>query len=127
MARDYLCDHYTPDSELHHAFVSLAMLSKAAACIIPIQDHLGLDNSCRMNQPSTVGKNWRWRVRADQLTDELCAELAALAKRYGRMNWAAAEKIAEEDKEKKALKEKLRAEIKAELAAEAAKADGKDD
>ena len=61
------------------------------------------------------------------ITDELCSELAALAKRYGRMNWAAAEKIAEEDKEKKALKEKLRAEIKAELAAEAAKADGRDD
>ena len=103
------------------------MMSNANMCIIPIQDYMGLDNSCRMNQPSTVGKNWRWRVRADQLTDELCSELAALAKRYGRMNWAAAEKIAEEDKEKKALKEKLRAEIRAELAAEAAKADGKDD
>ena len=127
MAREYLCDPYTPAGEIHRPFVSLAMLSNANMCIIPIQDYMGLDNSCRMNQPSTVGKNWRWRVRADQLTDELCAELAALAKRYGRMNWAAAEKIAEEDKEKKALKEKLRAEIKAELAAEAAKADGKDD
>ena len=127
MAREYLCDPYTPAGEIQRPFVSLAMLSNANMCIIPIQDYMGLDNSCRMNQPSTVGKNWRWRVRADQLTDELCAELAALAKRYGRMNWAAAEKIAEEDKEKKALKEKLRAEIKAELAAEAAKADGKDD
>ena len=95
------------------------MMSNAAMCIIPIQDHMGLDNSCRMNQPSTVGKNWRWRVQTEQLTDELAQELCALAKRYGRMNWAAAEQIEKEEAEKKALKEKLRAEIKAELEAEA--------
>ncbi len=95
------------------------MMSSADMCIIPIQDYMGLDNSCRMNQPSTVGKNWRWRVRAEQITDELAKELAALAKRYGRMNWDAAKQIEEEEEEKKALKEKLRAEIKAELAAEA--------
>jgi len=89
MARDYLCDHYTPDDEIYHAFVSVAMLSKAAACIIPIQDHMGLDNSCRMNQPSTVGKNWRWRVLAEQLTDELADQIAELSMRYGRMNWPA--------------------------------------
>ena len=71
-----------------------------------------------MNQPSTVGKNWRWRVKAEQITAELAEEMANLAKRYGRMNWAAAQIIEQEEKEKKALKEKLKAEIKAELAAE---------
>ena len=89
MARAYLCDHYTPDSEIYHSFVSVAMLSRAAMCIIPIQDHMGLDNSCRMNQPSTVGKNWRWRVLKEQLTDELAEEIAELSMRYGRMNWKA--------------------------------------
>jgi len=79
---------------------------------------MGLDNSCRMNQPSTVGKNWRWRVKAEQLTDELAEEMAALAKRYGRMNWEAAEIIAKEAAEKAALKAKLKAEIMAELEAE---------
>ena len=115
MAREYLCDPYTPESEIHKPFVSVAMLSKADTCIIPIQDYMGLDNSCRMNQPSTVGKNWRWRVKAEQITDELAEELANLAKRYGRMNWAAADLIEKEALEKKALKEKLIAEIKAEL------------
>ena len=98
MARDYLCDHYTPDSELYRSFVSLAMISKAKVCIIPIQDYMGLDNSCRMNQPSTVGKNWRWRLTPGQVTDELAQELCTLAKRYGRMNWAAEHLLAEEKK-----------------------------
>ena len=123
MAREYLCDPYTPESEIHKPFVSVAMMSKADTCIIPIQDYMGLDNSCRMNQPSTVGKNWRWRVKAEQITDELAEELAALAKRYGRMNWEAAEILKKEELEKKALKEKLKAEIRAELELEAKKAE----
>lgn len=123
MAREYLCDPYTPAEEIHKPFVSVAMLSKADTCIIPIQDYMGLDNSCRMNQPSTVGKNWRWRVKAEQITPELAQELSALAKRYGRMNWDAAKAIELEEKERKALKEKLKAEIKAELEAEAQNAE----
>ena len=115
MARDYLCDHYTPDDKLYRSFVSVAMMSRANACIIPIQDHLGLDNSCRMNQPSTVGKNWRWRLVPGQLTREHAKELRTLVKRYGRMNWAAAEVLEKEAE----LKERLRAQVKAELEAEA--------
>ena len=64
------------------------------------------------------GKNWRWRVKAEQITPELGEEIASYAKRYGRMNWAAVQVIEKEEQEKKALKEKLKAEIKAELAAE---------
>lgn len=63
LARDYLCDNYTPDKELHKCFISLVMRSSAKLCVIPMQDYMGLDNSCRMNQPSTVGKNWKWRIR----------------------------------------------------------------
>ena len=101
MAREYLCDPYTPDDQIHKPFISVAMMSRAGMCIIPIQDYMGLDNSCRMNQPSTVGKNWRWRLEPGQVTEELGEELCAMAKRYGRMNWAAAEvmKEAAEDKE----------------------------
>ena len=65
------------------------MLCNADTCIIPIQDHLGLDNEHRMNQPSTVGRNWRWRVKKDMITDELSDNLLTLAKRYGRCNWDA--------------------------------------
>ena len=96
MARDYLCDPYTPDLEMYRPFISLAMLSNADTCIIPIQDYLGLGNECRMNQPSTVGKNWRWRLKKNQVTDKLGEEMLALAKRYGRANWDALNLLEEE-------------------------------
>ena len=33
--------------------IALILRSAAATCIIPMQDWLGLDNSARINQPST--------------------------------------------------------------------------
>lgn len=54
----------------------------------PMQDYMGLDNSCRMNQPSTVGKNWKWRIRKRELTVKLQKEIQGIALRYGRMNWS---------------------------------------
>ena len=39
--------------------------------IIPMQDILGLDGSARMNYPGTVGGNWLWRMKPDQLSLEL--------------------------------------------------------
>ena len=87
MVRDYLCDQHTPKKYLYKSFIALAMRSAAKSCIIPMQDWLGLDNSCRTNQPSTLGTNWRWKVSEEQLSDELKEEILAYTKRYGRMNW----------------------------------------
>ena len=88
LVRDYLCNEGTPDGEMYRVLVSTAMMSCAATCIIPIQDYLGLDNSCRMNQPSTVGENWRWRLKPGSLTSEVAQWARAVTMRYGRMNWA---------------------------------------
>ncbi len=87
MARDYLCDQHTPKEELYKSFISLVMRSSAKLCIIPMQDYLGLDNSSRMNRPSTVGTNWLWRVKTEQLSRELQEEIRGITVRYGRMNW----------------------------------------
>lgn len=84
LARDYLCDHYTPDATLHHSFICLIMRSKANVCIIPMQDYLGLDDTCRMNEPSTVGKNWKWRGHETDFSDALCKEIRHTTKKYGR-------------------------------------------
>lgn len=65
MVRDYLCDHYTPKKYLYKSLNSLVMRSKAALCVIPMQDYLGLDNHYRMNKPSTVGENWKWRLKKE--------------------------------------------------------------
>ena len=67
--------------------IALILRSAAATCIIPMQDWLGLDSSARINQPSTVGQNWRWRLKKSQLTKKLQKEICQLTTRYGRKNW----------------------------------------
>ena len=84
LAREYLCDFYTPDEEMDQPFVALALQSVARMCIIPMQDYLGLGTEARMNTPSTIGCNWRWRMTDDQFTQELCRDILARTRRYGR-------------------------------------------
>lgn len=84
MARNYLCDRYTPENELYRSFIALVMRSKAATCIIPMQDYMGLDNRCRLNRPSSVGTNWRWRLKKEDLSDILQKEILSVVTRYGR-------------------------------------------
>ena len=87
--RDYLCNHDTPEAEMYKVLINLAMTSVAKDCIVPIQDHLGLPNTARMNQPGTVGFNWRWRLQPGQLTDALAEEVLAVTTRANRANWDA--------------------------------------
>ena len=87
MARDYLWDSRTPKEKLYQSFIALAMRSAAKYCVIPMQDWLGLGNDCRINTPSTVGTNWRWRLERNQLTPLLGQQIRSATKRYGRMNW----------------------------------------
>ena len=87
LARDYLCDHGTPEEELYKCFISLIMRSVARVCVIPMQDYMGLDNRFRMNKPSTVGTNWKWRIKKRDLTKKLQKEIHDVTLRYGRKNW----------------------------------------
>lgn len=87
MAREYFCDRYTPDEEMYESFICAAMRSRASMCIIPLQDYLGRDNSCRMNKPSTIGINWRWRVTTEELSEELKNHIREVTRRYGRLCW----------------------------------------
>ena len=96
--RDYLCDQHTPKKLLYKSLISMAMRSCAKLCIIPMQDYLGFDNTCRINTPSTVGENWKWRLKGGELTDQLQKEIHEICKRYGRLNWSN-EKIAEPEED----------------------------
>ena len=87
LARDYLCDSCTPANRLHMSFISLIMRSQARMCVIPLQDYMGLDNDCRINTPSTVGSNWKWRLLPGQMSDQLVKTIASVTLRYGRWNW----------------------------------------
>ena len=84
MVREYLCDSHTPDSELNKPLISLIMRSNSKLCIIPIQDYLGLKDFSRINTPSTVGNNWKWRAEKNQLSDSLCENIMHITKLYGR-------------------------------------------
>ncbi len=85
MAREYLCDFNTPTNELYKSFISLIMRSNAKLCVIPMQDYLGCDDSCRMNEPSTLGKNWKWRLKNKDLTDNLKQYIYRISELYGRL------------------------------------------
>ena len=85
MAREYLCDVYTPEEKLHKVFIGLIMRSRAKLCIIPMQDWLGLDDRSRINVPSTVGTNWKWRLLPTDLSDTLQEEICKTTQIYGRM------------------------------------------
>ena len=73
------------DEELAKGLIRMAVSSVAGMCVIPIQDYLLLDNSARINFPSTMGTNWRWRLVKEDLYKELPKEIKNLCKLYGRV------------------------------------------
>ena len=73
------------DSEIVWALIRLAYSSVSEGCVIQMQDLLCLDNSARMNIPSTIGGgNWAWRLKGGECTPELAKKMKKLAKTYYR-------------------------------------------
>ena len=66
------------------AFVKALMACKAETAVAAMQDILGLDNSARMNYPSTIGGNWLWRMAPGAASPELAKRLMALNRETGR-------------------------------------------
>lgn len=87
MVREYLWNFHDDEKGICRNMIRLVMGSVAGRCIIPIQDYLQLDNSARINQPSTLGTNWKWRLKEGQFSKELQKEMLTLATRFGRRNW----------------------------------------
>ena len=48
--------------EISEALCKLVLSTKANLAVLPVQDILGLDNSARMNRPSTEHGNWCFRL-----------------------------------------------------------------
>ncbi len=85
LVRNYICDKYTPDNELHIPLICTLMMSVAKICIIPVQDYLGYKDDTRINIPSTLGTNWRWRLQKGELSEDLKKEVLSITRRYGRI------------------------------------------
>ncbi len=81
-ALDYF--RITNKNDLREEMMIAALSSVSNTCILTMQDLLGLDSDCRMNIPSTVGKNWKWRATENQINDEVASFLLKYTKLYGR-------------------------------------------
>ncbi len=82
-ARQYLnvCD----GEELHRAMIRAAMMSPADTAILTMADCLGLGSEARINTPSTLGDNWRWRLAKNSANDALAQRLRQLVALYSRL------------------------------------------
>lgn len=58
--------------------------SCASVAIFQVQDLLKLGNEARMNAPSTLGANWRWRMRKNQINQGEIDMLSYLVDTFGR-------------------------------------------
>ncbi len=65
--------------------IRAAMMSVADTVIIPMQDYLEKGSEARINTPSTLGDNWKWRLGRDELQDALADEIRDLTGLYGRL------------------------------------------
>jgi 4-alpha-glucanotransferase len=67
------------------AMIELTMSSRSRLAIVQAQDVLGLGNEARMNLPSTVGRNWKWRLEPGQLTAEHARRMREATARWNRL------------------------------------------
>ncbi len=81
---DYMNNGRTQREEIHWDFIRLALASVAKLAVIPVQDYLGLGVEARINVPSTLGKNWRWRLGPGEITEEIVEKCRKIARLYGR-------------------------------------------
>ena len=79
-------DYFNIDdvTQIPNEIINAALSSIAKLAIIPLQDYLHLDETSRINTPSTVGCNWKWRVHQDYLTKETAERINKLTKKYFR-------------------------------------------
>lgn len=82
----YIADYLgaSHQSEVVDRVFRAAYGSVASVAIFQMQDVLKLDNWARMNTPSTVGENWRWRMKPGQFGENEVAYLAWLVDIFGR-------------------------------------------
>ena len=67
------------------SMIRAAMASVADRCVVPVQDYLCLGNEARINEPSTLGDNWKWRIKKGQLTEKTLEKIYKMTKIYGRI------------------------------------------
>ena len=70
--------------EIPDALIRAAYASIADVAVIQMQDLMKLGREARMNAPSTIGRNWQWRIVKDTLSEERRAWIRTMATIYRR-------------------------------------------
>ena len=65
--------------------IKAVLASVSDTAIVPMQDYLELGGEARMNMPSTLGTNWKWRLVSEQVNEELAKKIYSWTKLYGRL------------------------------------------
>ena len=80
MAVRYLDLKREDENEINWKMIRTVLASVADTVIIPIQDYLGFGKEARMNFPSTLGENWKWRLKKGDITKALTKEIYHITK-----------------------------------------------
>ncbi|MBQ8816134.1 MAG: 4-alpha-glucanotransferase [Lachnospiraceae bacterium] len=66
--------------------IKQAMMSVSDTCMIPMQDYLELDDRARINEPGSLGDNWKWRMNPEVTSqyETLAERIHKLVKMFGR-------------------------------------------
>ena len=72
-------------ADIREAMMLSALNSKAFVCVLTMQDLIGLGHEARMNTPSTVGENWKWRATSEQISKKIAAWLKEASGKAGRL------------------------------------------
>ncbi len=72
------------EEDVSWAFIKQTEASKAALCIVPVQDLLSLGSSSRMNRPAEAKGNWVWRLLPEQLDETCFRRLGEISESFGR-------------------------------------------
>ena len=69
---------------INWAFIRTALASMSDTAIIMMQDYLGLSSEARINTPSTLGDNWKWRMLPGQADEQLAEKIRETCFVYAR-------------------------------------------
>ena len=83
-ACNYLNIENKSPAAISEEIIRAGLESKADIAVFSIQDYLALDDRARINTPSVLEGNWRWRVSEKFLTQELSDKIRELCVKYGR-------------------------------------------
>ena len=84
-SKEYMGNAKSTDEELPWDFIRMSMESVANLAVTPMQEFLGLGTEARINYPSTLGNNWKWRLLPGQFTPELAKRIHRLTQITARI------------------------------------------